>query len=517
VHGRVFPVFDQSGVIYRVAGIVDDVTVRKQAQEALRESEERYRNVVETQTELICRSNCDTTLTFVNDAYCRYFGKTRAELIGRKFLELIPEEARPAAIAHLDSVIANPHTESHEHQVIRADGTLGWQQWVNYAIRDVDGTVLEMQAIGRDITERKWLEQNLQDREREFSTLVENSPDIISRLDRDMRFTYINPAVERVLGVSPDEFIGKTSREVGALSHDWEALEASSRQAFATRETVDREFSLDGRHYHSRLIPEFGASGSVESVLCISEDITQRRRVERELVQMSARLLRLQDEERRRIARQLHDGTAQNLFATTINLSRLRSSTILPEDKAVLAECQSLCDQALQELRTLSYLLHPPILDELGLVSALKWYVDGFSKRSGIDVALVVPQEIDRLSRELEVDLFRVVQECLGNIHRHSGSSTADVHLEKQENQIFLRVRDKGCGMQPDVLTGTDVSTLGVGILGMRQRLRQLDGFLQIDSGPQGTTVTATVPIRFERRHRTRGTRMQATVDLRPS
>jgi PAS domain S-box-containing protein len=498
-------IFDPAGRVIELQGIGRDITERKFAENALRASEERYRNVVETQTELICRYECDTTLTFVNDAYCRYFGKTREQLIGMKFLELIPEEGRPPATAHVQSLLDNPRIETNEHQVIRADGTIGWQQWVDYAIRDADGTIMEMQAIGRDITERKRLEEDLQDREREFATLVENSPDIISRLDRDLRFLYVSPIVERVLGVPPQHFIGKTTREVGTPPHDWDAFESSCRQAFQTGEIMDREFSYGGRHYHSRLIPEFGTGSSVDSVMCISEDTTERRHAERELVQMSVRLLGLQEEERRRIARQLHDVTAQNLFATTINLARLQSPAVSSEVKDVLAECQTLCEQALQEIRTLSYLLHPPILDEAGLVSALRWYIDGFSKRSGIDVGLVVTREFDRLPPEVEADLFRIVQESLSNVHRHSGSNTASVRLEKQATQVVVQIRDEGHGMQRDkTRLEADESTLGVGIPGMRHRLRQLGGNLTIESNSQGTTVMATVPLRVERRERSR-------------
>jgi|GEM_PF-3202706 len=498
-------ILDAAGRVTEVQGIGRDITASKLAEKKLRESEERYRNVVETQTELICRYECDTTLTFVNDAYCRYFGKTREQLIGMKFLELLPEEARPMAIAHVESLLADPRIEMDEHQVIRADGTIGWQEWVDYAIRDGDGPILEMQAIGRDITERKRLEEELEGREREFARLVENSPDIISRLDRNLRYLYISPIVERVLGTPPRQFIGKTTREIDAPPHDWDAFETSCRQALETGAIVDREFSYAGRHYHSRLIPEIGTNGSVDTLLCISEDITARRRSERELVQISARFLGLQEEERRRIGRQLHDVTAQNLFATTINLAHLQSNSASSETKKVLAECQSLCEQALQEIRTLSYLLYPPVLDQAGLISALGWYIDGFSKRSGIDVGLVITEEFDRLQREVEADLFRIVQESLSNVHRHSGSNTASVRLEKQTSQVVLQIRDEGRGIQPRVTPAeTEDPTVGVGIPSMRQRLRQLGGHLTIESNSQGTVVTATVPLHVERRRASR-------------
>jgi len=175
------------------------------------------------------------------------------------------------------------------------------------------------------------------------------------------------------------------------------------------------------------------------------------------------------------------------------------------EGKDTLAECQALCEQSLQEIRTLSYLLHPPLLDQVGLVSTLQWYVDGFAKRSGIDVALVVMGEMGRLPRQVEMDLFRVVQEGLANVHRHSGSGTGTVRLEKQGAQLVLQIEDQGCGMREALATPPEeVGSLGVGILGMRQRLRQHGGHLEITSSGQGTTVRVTVPLFEERRSRAR-------------
>jgi signal transduction histidine kinase len=198
----------------------------------------------------------------------------------------------------------------------------------------------------------------------------------------------------------------------------------------------------------------------------------------------------------------LHDVTAQNLFAISINLARLQEPTpqLSPGFKEALLESQDLCEQSLHEIRTLSYLLHPPMLDQAGLVSALQWYIDGFTRRSGIDVGLVVTQEVGRLPREMETDLFRIVQEGLANVLRHSGSNTATVRLEKHATQLTLQIIDQGRGMPERAVTAVPnrVESLGVGIAGMRQRLRQLGGRLNINSVGQGTTVTATVPLPAE-------------------
>jgi PAS domain S-box-containing protein len=231
-------------------------------------------------------------------------------------------------------------------------------------------------------------------------------------------------------------------------------------------------------------------------------DITERKLVEQELQYLSARLLDLQDRERRRIARELHDGTAQNICAIGLNLEYLMKSLVaLPARfQQALSECKTLCDQSLQEIRTLSYMLHPPLLDRAGLYAALCWYLDGFTKRSGIDVDLIATRDIGRLPPEIEMDLFRVVQECLANVHRHSGSRTAQVWMERQPFQVVLRVEDHGRGMPvktaPGQWTEPDESrSFGVGLSGMRQRLRHVGGHLEIVSSSQGTTVTAVVPL----------------------
>lgn len=219
---------------------------------------------------------------------------------------------------------------------------------------------------------------------------------------------------------------------------------------------------------------------------------------EKELTQLTVRLFSIQDEERRRIARELHDGTAQNLFAISVNLQKLGHLGRLNdgEIEELIGESQSLVEQSLKEIRTLSYLLHPPLLDQAGLVSALQWYIEGFSKRSGIYIDLHA-QPIGRLSSDVEMALFRVVQEALSNVRRHAESETASIRLEHRHSQIVLEIKDHGRGLLLDG-NGFDPSAAvcpGVGIPGMKQRLRQLGGKLEITSNGHGTTVSAVVPV----------------------
>jgi signal transduction histidine kinase len=243
---------------------------------------------------------------------------------------------------------------------------------------------------------------------------------------------------------------------------------------------------------------EFRAVANIEPGvhLAVVRDITQRKRDEASLRSLSGRLLRLQDEERRRLARELHDSTAQSLAALALELAVVGRSPLSPRGRSALDEAERLADQCARELRTLSYLLHPPLLDEMGLAAALRGYIDGFSKRSGVEVILDMPEDIQRLPREVETTLFRIVQESLTNVHRHAGSPTAHVRLALEPGAIRLEVADQGRGLVPHETNGTpDLEhDLGVGIAGMKERVRQLGGQLELDSTDTGVTVRATLP-----------------------
>jgi signal transduction histidine kinase len=215
------------------------------------------------------------------------------------------------------------------------------------------------------------------------------------------------------------------------------------------------------------------------------------------LRELTARLMQLQDEERRRIARELHDSVGQTLAALTMNLTTVRADIErLSQTAKTVSDSLGLAQDMNKEVRTVSYLLHPPLLDESGLVSALRWYVEGFSERSKIQVTLEIPEDFGRLPQEVETALFRTVQECLTNIHRHSGSAVAAIRLTRAADEIRLKVEDRGVGIQGEKLTAvTSNGPPGVGIRGMRERMRQLGGSLDLQSSGSGTTVQARLPI----------------------
>ncbi len=231
--------------------------------------------------------------------------------------------------------------------------------------------------------------------------------------------------------------------------------------------------------------------------LRVNQRTEELRKVNGSLRELSARLLQLQDEERRRIARELHDSVGQLLAAISMNMAVVEREIdkFSPEAVKAFNENGTFVQQILRDIRTISHLLHPPLLDESGLPSALRWYVEEFSERSGTQVTLECSTAIGRFSSELETAIFRIVQECLGNIHRHARSQKATILLEANNGTACLVVKDEGQGISSEKQQELDSGVrTGVGIRGMRERVAQLGGVFRIESGGKGTTITATLP-----------------------
>jgi PAS domain S-box-containing protein len=371
-------------------------------------------------------------------------------------------------------------------------------------VRDTAGNVTGALTNARDITERKRVEASLRESEAVFRGLSDCSPLGILLLNDQGQCTYANPRARVMFDVKATEFMG-----AGWTLH----VNPAERQrlidelvvAMHERAEYSTEFSLLTSGGTIRWVcmrtaamrdPIGESLGHVATV----EDITEHRNAEAALLDLYYRLLDAQDEERRRIARELHDSTAQKLASLMMNLGKLHDELVGKSAQArkVLRDSLALVEGCSVEIRTLSYLLHPPLLEELGLAVALRSYVEGFKNRSGIRVKLILPRGLKRLPAQLELALFRVIQESLGNIHRHSGSKTASIRLQRNPNRVVLEVKDKGCGLpsrQPNA-SKEKPKTAGVGIAGMTERLRRLAGQLEILSGERGTTVRATVPLK---------------------
>jgi len=349
-------------------------------------------------------------------------------------------------------------------------------------------------------------------REKQFTErLIDSTVEGIFAFDRQCRYTVWNRAMERIFGISRAEAVGRNAfdllpslKETGEDKFFQDALKGrtslSKERPYRIPET-GREAFFEV-HYSPVRDASGGVTGPGQVIggLAILHDITGRKRAEESLCELSGRLLRSQDEERRRIARELHDSTAQTLSALALNFALLRKETSLtsPRAEALIAESQALANQAAAEVRNLSHLLHPPDLDAIGLLPAVRWYTARFSERTRVRVELDLPVELGPMPPEVELALFRVMQESLTNVHRHSGSPTATIRIANGKDQITLEVEDQGRGLPPGISNHREGDTLnpGVGLPGMRARIRQLGGWFEIASTNPGTRLRATIPVK---------------------
>jgi len=345
----------------------------------------------------------------------------------------------------------------------------------------------------------------LQGADEPYRVLIETMQEGAATLGSDGTILYANGRFAEIIGIALEKLIGVAV--YGQLqTADKDKLRLLIDEGL--RKTAKGDISFrdpQGRNLHLRLalspLPNYDQSGH-HAVCVVATDVTALRENEEALQELSARLLQSQDEERKRISRNLHDSAGQYLAAVQMRLGAIEDHiTHSPQAetlKELVADAQQAVSECLKEIRTISYLLHPPTLDLAGLASAIEWYTDGFSERSGIKVDLEISPSLNRLPEDLELTIYRLVQESLTNIHRHSGSKWAGIRLIQKQDQIILEVADRGKGMDP-ISTDKPQKHVGVGISGIRERVRQLNGQLTIESGRQGTTVRATFRLEQDR------------------
>jgi PAS domain S-box-containing protein len=324
-----------------------------------------------------------------------------------------------------------------------------------------------------------------------YSVLVERMQQGAAMLNGRSEIIYCNLSLARLLGMQRETVIGLHLRDLVSPDDHSACDELLSETELGSREGEMRLRRVDGKLLSAKFaFNPLSRDKSATGVLVT--DLTSQKQLE----ELAFRLQRMQDEERRRIARELHDSVGQLVAAITMNISVVKSEAhkLSPEIAKLVYENDGMVNQIGEEIRTISHLLHPPLLDEVGLPSALRWYIDGFSHRSKIQTSLEVPEQLERLPQEMEIAVFRAVQECLTNVHRHSGSTTCSVKIAPGRDRLLVEIKDQGCGIPQDRLATLAFSG-GVGFRGMRERLRRLGGTLEIKSDEAGTTVTATLPI----------------------
>jgi PAS domain S-box-containing protein len=369
-----------------IAGLWAQRRRRRRAEDALRASEERYRDVVESQSHLICRYLPDTTLTFVNEAYCRFWNMSRDELIGRKFIELIPEGVRDDVLRRIASLVEHPRIDSLEHAVLKPGGGLGWQHWTNHALVDGTGTVVELQGVGHDVSERKRATDALKERESELRV-----------------------AYQRV-------------RDLGG------------------------------------------------------------------------RLIAAQESERARIARDLHDDLSQRLALISIDVEQLANDRPSPQQMARIHDVARRVGDVAFQVHHLSHQLHPSGLSVLGLAGAIEAFCRDVSVQHGLSVDFERGEVPGDLPPDVSLSFFRIAQEALQNVAKHSGATRASVQLVTSADARYLELRviDSGAGFDP-----VREELRGVGLVGMRERASFVGGTFVIQSEPGlGTRLGVRAPLK---------------------
>jgi len=330
----------------------------------------------------------------------------------------------------------------------------------------------------------------------EKATLLDLANDaiFIKRKNPQDAITYWNQGAERLYGWTASEALGCDPAVLLQTTYPIPLAEIENNEVWEGELTHS---TRDGRRIvvASRWTMLRNEAGEPAGWMEINTNITERKRAENAARSLSGRILTLQDEERRRMARGLHDSLGQYLAALKMQLSLLSSSQL--DRSTLIGEATQIVDRCITETRTVSHLLHPPLLDEAGFGSAARWFVEGFAERSGIEVNLSLPERLGRLHSDVEITLFRALQEALTNVHRHSASPKADIRLTVEPGQVRLEVQDYSQGMPPEVLRQLNegAGKTGVGIAGMRERVRELGGHMTIESDPHGTLLKVVLPL----------------------
>jgi PAS domain S-box-containing protein len=478
------------------------------------QSEESFRFFIESvQDYAIFMLETDGRVATWNPGAERAKGYKASEIIGRHFSSFYTEEdihdGRPQRL--LDQATRDGRAEDEGWRV-RKDGSKFWASVTITAVRDAAGKLIGFGKVTRDLTERRRTELALRRSEVRSHLFIDAVQDYaIFMLDPEGCVSTWNTGAERIKGYKASEIVGQhfsrfyPEEDVRAGKPTWE-LEVATREG--RFEDEGWRVRKNGSRFWADVVITAvrDNSGTLIGFSKVTRDVTERmlaqksleesrlklQESERSLRDLSLHLLRTQDEERRRIGREIHDSLGQYLSVLKMKLDSMAFS----EENT---ECANLVDECVKEVRTISYLLYPPMLEEMGLNSAIPWYLEGFSKRSGIKTSFQAPKDFSRLSRDAELVLFRVLQESLTNVQRHSGSATADILITQTDDAVILQVKDRGHGLPATVLEhGTQdwMGSLGVGLRGMSERLRQLGGTLDICSNETGTQVRATLPYR---------------------
>jgi PAS domain S-box-containing protein len=477
--------------------------------------------IVDSSDDIILSITLDGMITSWNKSAERVFGYSAREAIGSHINLIIPRDRH----AEEKDILARvSHGESVDHFDTvrqRKNGSLIDISLTVSPVKDAHGRVVGASKVAREITERKRAERSTA----LLAAIVDSSDDAIVSKTLDGIITSWNPSAERIFGYSAQEAIGKHITLI--IPHERWDEETNIIERLRRGERLDHFRTVrrrkDGSLFDVSLTisPVKDSKGSIIGASKVARDITAEVRADealrvserefrnlsqsldyqirsrtRELQELSWQIMRARDEERRYVARELHDSAGQSLAVLAMQVDQLlQKSSDSPNLAADIERIRETVCHLHSEIRTTSYLLHPPLLDESGLQAAISWYAAGLTERTALPIDLDIPDTLGRLPRDLELVLFRFIQEAVTNIHRHAGAKRAWITISRSEGQVTAEVRDNGAGISPDRLTQIRSGGSGVGIRGMRERLRQFQGSMEIDSDTTGTKIGVVIPI----------------------
>ena len=508
---RAMPLRDERGNIIKWYGLTCEI-------EDLKRAEDRIRLIIDALPTMVWTMEPNGAVDFVNQRWMDYMGLSLKEEMDEPTRPVHSEDL-PRVLEKWRADMAAGEASEDEMRLRRADGEYRWFLVRTAPLRDEQGNILKWYGVSIDIEDRKRAEEAVKSSEREQRHIAAQLERERTRLVEAQEMGKIgsweaelqsmnviwSDQTHRIFETDPSRFHA-TRPKFREFIHpeDRAKVDAAFVASLEKRSPSTVEYRIvmpDGR---VKIVEErwqafHDEEGKPVRVAGTCRDITERVRAEEELQRLSGQLLRLQDQERRRIARDLHDSTGQDLVALATTLSQLHASIPSPSRKLrkLASQCQALADQCIREVRTLSYLLHPPMLDEAGLEDAIRDYASGFTERTGIEVEVEISPHLGRMIPDVEVALFRVVQESLTNIQRHSGSPQARIRIDRDPAKITLEIGDKGNGISGNLRRRKAESPFGpgVGIPSMHERVKLIGGHLEIESSNSGTTVRVTIPI----------------------
>jgi len=509
--GTVFPVeiglgaVEQHGQTLAVA-FVSDITERQR----LHERERELTVLFDQSPDPLVRIDSSLHVTHANAAN-ELAGVRPKDLIGRTPREMpIPKKTKEIAESMVREVFKTARTSTVRFSQPTPEGIREFEARYVPELA-ADGSVSAVYSIAHDITEQIAAQTAAQERERELTTLFDNSPDVIVRTDRRLRATYRNAAWEKVTGLAREKTFGKTSQELGLPSETVDFHTRSVRKVIRTKRAMTGEFSYPSGKgailFESRYIPEFAADRSVSSVLTISRDVTEERRLQklaeanaRDIRALTNRLLTAHEEERRRISREIHDGLCQELGALIGELRRLAPD--IPLSRRANEHLQAAQAHALRiadEARHVAHRLHPLLLEDLGLAKALQSLWEEFSEREGIVGQCRLSTVPNDLPLEVASCAYRVAQEALNNIAKHAHATSVSIRLAANRTSLNLSIRDNGVGLDRSAVRDAG----GLGLVSMEERALIAGGKLTISGSPgHGTRVTLFLPVSGGRREK---------------